>query len=712
MKHLGYILTLLLFSSLSSAQTYKNMLDDLICRGNHAYEYSQQSKIKECADSIAEILSTEQMDEDSRKDYSVSLLKLYGNYHYESANLDSAEYYYNAAKAIIDNNPNTSFSGKGGLLMLRELAQLYYRKRDFQKSLSIMQRADTILEFDQPYELGDGNWLITKLTYAMCLARTGETGKALLIAEDELENALDKTSLEYRKAQRMHGKIKILANADKKGALRAYKEYFNDQKKYALANFAGMNAGEREEYWQTLRPFIADCYLLEDADPGFLYDVTLFSKGLLLQLTRVSGDGKASETALKTLDYKWQDIQKKLKRGNAAIEFIQYGEGDDQKMGALLLKQVGTPRFIPMTPPDKILSIAGKALGSTNRKDKDKLYSDATLQELVWTPELLNAIDGISRLYFAPEGYLHRLAIEYMPQVEDIDLYRLSSTRRLMEPAAPKQAINSTLAFGAINYDLDRNPRKVESNDSKAFSNYIGKTFPKLSDTTDETKSILAERNNPADSIISGANASESAFRQLAPGYSSILLSTHGDFCANTPIETDLKSVVSDDTMSKSILAFSGINSHLRDSNFDAETQTDGIISAKELSSLDLSNCRLFTASACQSALGEITSDGVFGLQRGLKNAGVDAMLLSLWNVNSEATSLLMKRFYHNLNSGMTLKKSLEDARKTLLTDNQIETTEYVFDPSTMAYKATTTNGSSFNAPQYVNAFILIDTID
>lgn len=710
MKHITIILTVFLLHSVLSAQPYKNVLDVLIGRGNLAYEYSQQSKIKECADSIAAILSTVQMDDNSHKDYSVSLMKLYGNYHYEAANLDSAEYYYNKAKAIIDQNPNTDFHGSD-MLMLRELAQLYYRQQEYEKALSLMTEVDDRLEY-MYQNIGDNLWLITKLTYAMCLARAGETDKALEIAESELENALDKTSLEYRKAQRMYGKIKLLANADKKGALSAYKEYFNTQKKYALANFSGMNAKEREEYWQTLRPFIADCYLLEDADPGFLYDVTLFSKGLLLQLTKVSGEGKASDDALKTLNYRWQDIQKRLRPREAAIEFIQYGESDDHKMGALLLKHAGNPMFIPLTSPDKILEVGGKTLGSTSRLDKDKLYSDSTLQSLVWTTELRKAIDGVTRLYFAPDGYLHRLAIEYMPQAKNVDMYRLSSTRRLMETATPKQTIKSTLAFGAINYDLDKNSGKVDSNDSMAFSNYIGKSFPKLNESTDETKDILAERNNPADSILTGAKASEIAFRQLAPGYSSILLSTHGDFCANTPLETDLKPTVSDDTMSKSILAFSGINEHLRDSNFDAETQSDGIISAKELSSLDLSNCRLFTASACQSALGEITADGVFGLQRGLKNAGVDAMLLSLWNVNSEATSVLMKSFYHNINSGMPLKKALEDARKALLSDNPVETIEYVFDPSTMAYKTVTSCSRSFNAPQYANAFILIDAID
>lgn len=710
MKHSALIVVLLLFPLMLPAQSDKSQLDKLISRGNLAYEYSQQSKIKEYADSIAYILSVAQLDDDSRRDYSVSLLKLYGNYHYECANLDSAEYYYEKAKAIIDDNPHTDFHGSD-LLMLRELAQLYYRRQEYGKALSLMAEVDDRIEY-MYQNIGDNLWLISKLTYAMCLARVGETDKALQIAELELENALDKTSLEYRKAQRMYGKIKLLADADKRGAVGAYKDYFNTQKNFALENFSKMDSKEREEYWQTLRPFMTDCYLLEEADPGFLYDVALFSKGLLLQLTRISGEGKASEAALKTLGYRWQDIQKRLKPGEAAMEFIQYGDDDHQRMAALMVRKNKSPEFIALTSPNKVLEMAGNAIGSTSRMGKDKLYSDSELQKMVWTPELCNSLQGISRLYFSPDGYLHRLAIEYMPQVENIDMYRLSSTRRLMEPASSKSDENSILAFGAINYDLNKGDSPISINDKDAYSYYVGKSFPSLNESSDETKDILAERNNPADSILTGAKASEIAFRKLAPHYTYILISTHGDFCANSPIETDLKPVFSDDALSKSIIAFSGINAYLSDPSFDPAANCDGILSAKELSSINLSNCRLFAASACQTALGEISSEGVFGLQRGLKNAGADAMLLSLWNVNSEATSVLMKQFYHNLNTGMSVKSAFDEARIHLLSDAPIETLEYVFDPATLGYKTVTSRSKSFNSPQYANAFILIDAVD
>lgn len=706
MRHTAAIMFL---SAAIMASAQNPTLDSLVTNGNRAYELSQPTKIRHCADSIARILASEAMDSDSRKDYTVSMLKLYGNHHYEKASLDSAEHCYKEARRIISENPNTDFHGNA-LLVPLELAQLYYREGRYAEAAEAMQPVWEDMEYNDRYDSAEK--LRYRMSYAMCLARLKRIDEALEIAEEELAAAPDKESLDYAKAQRMHAKILLLADADRKGALAAYRSYFAVQKRHARENFGGMNAKEREEYWQTLRPFIADCCLLEGADPGFLYDVTLFSKGLLLQLTRLSGDGNASESALRTLDCRWQDIQRRLAKTDVAIEFIEYGDGSSDRMAALVVKSAGKPRFIPLTPPDEVMTQAGKGISTTNRRDKDRLYSDSTLQRMVWTPELLDAVKGAGRIYFAPDGYLHRLAIEYMPQVENVDVCRLSSTRRLMEGKTTMSPDSPVLAFGAINYNLDRSESQPSANDSHAFNKYIGKYFPNLAESTDETKDILEERNNPKDTIATGAKASEYVFRQLAPRYPSILLSTHGDFCADSPVATDLKPVVADESMSSGVIAFSGVNANLRNPSFDASGNCDGLVSARELSDLDLTGCRLFTASACQSALGRISSDGVFGLQRGLKNAGVDAMLLSLWNVSSEATYMLMKSLYHNLNMGMPLRKAFSMARQKLLSDEPVETVGYVFDPATMAGREITVKGQPLNTPQYTDAFILIDAID
>jgi len=57
---------------------------------------------------------------------------------------------------------------------------------------------------------------------------------------------------------------------------------------------------------------------------------------------------------------------------------------------------------------------------------------------------------------------------------------------------------------------------------------------------------------------------------------------------------------------------------------------------------LDLSSTNIVVLSACNTALGEITSEGVWGLQRAFKQAGVQTIVMSLWQVDDEATSVFM----------------------------------------------------------------------
>ena len=111
----------------------------------------------------------------------------------------------------------------------------------------------------------------------------------------------------------------------------------------------------------------------------------------------------------------------------------------------------------------------------------------------------------------------------------------------------------------------------------------------------------------------------------------------------------------------------------------------DGIVSGIDFSGLDL-----VVLSACQTGLGEVTGEGVFGLQRGFKKAGANSILMSLWEVNDEATQILMTQFYKNLVSGQSKRQSLQSAQKYLR--------EY--------------NNGYFNEPKYWAAFILLDGLD
>ena len=92
----------------------------------------------------------------------------------------------------------------------------------------------------------------------------------------------------------------------------------------------------------------------------------------------------------------------------------------------------------------------------------------------------------------------------------------------------------------------------------------------------------------------------------------------------------------------------------------------DGILTAKEISRLDFKGLDLVVLSACETGLGKITGDGVFGLQRGFKKAGAQTIVMSLWKVADDATQLLMTEFFKNLTSGKSKRESFISAQNTV----------------------------------------------
>lgn len=107
--------------------------------------------------------------------------------------------------------------------------------------------------------------------------------------------------------------------------------------------------------------------------------------------------------------------------------------------------------------------------------------------------------------------------------------------------------------------------------------------------------------------------------------------------------------------------------------NFNLENVEDGILTADEISRLDLSNTKLVVLSACETARGKIDPvEGVLGLQRAFKKAGAQTIVMSLWKVPDESTSILMTQFYKNLMTGTERHQALKDAMnyvKTLYPD-------------------------------------------
>jgi CHAT domain-containing protein len=297
-------------------------------------------------------------------------------------------------------------------------------------------------------------------------------------------------------------------------------------------------------------------------------------------------------------------------------------------------------------------------------------------------------------------------------ELANVDFYRLTSTRRLLESS--KLRTDAALVVGGVKYDSDSLDNNMRDNDAAAYAYLkdVHAHFDYLPGSLDEIDSILSYRSCPRDTLLVGAHATEYAFRKLCSLYPIITISTHGYFGASEiPQGTDLKPCLSDEALSQSVIVFTGANTSLGSQSFNPQ-KIDGVVSARELSLMNMSKVDLAVISACETGLGYVTADGVYGIQRGLKNAGVGCLLVSLWNVNDRATCFLMSHFHKNLRLGMSVYKAFMKARACLMpiASQDGGRTTMVFDSSTLSQK--NISEDDYSDPQYRNAFVLIDALE
>ncbi len=335
------------------------------------------------------------------------------------------------------------------------------------------------------------------------------------------------------------------------------------------------------------------------------------------------------------LSIDWQQVKQALQTGDVAVEFLVLGDlplDEDKKMAALIL----TP---DMQRPD--VQIIG-SLADMKAMQADSLLFSRTDNPL-WG-KLAHWMDGARRVFFSPDGTLAHIGIEYLPYngrplSEQKEVYRLSSTKEICLKRPAHQFASAAL-FGDINYNLGGTftahaqqavgrLRDVVTDDDGTF------LFSDLAHTRQEVEQIgqvmrKGRIKNVAPFI--DTEASKRAFEALSGSKVDVIhIATHG-LCLTSKGQSDAES------MQRSSLAFAGAN-----------VDTTALLTAAEVAGMDLRHCELVTLSACETGLGKLGTDGVFGLQRGFKNAGVHTLLMSLRKVDDRATAHLMADFYRNL---------------------------------------------------------------
>jgi CHAT domain-containing protein len=415
-------------------------------------------------------------------------------------------------------------------------------------------------------------------------------------------------------------------------------------------------------------------------------------------------------------------VRQSLKRNEVAIEFILIpvflsGNECETYYGALIERSdLLHPVFVKLCKEKTLNDVLDKHQMMEN-EFVDSLYSlnNEKLFDLIFHP-LEKYIHNGETIFFSPVSGIHKVNLQaiaigsHQRLMDKYVLVEVSSTAQIIEKSGRKRAMPLSNAFliGGVDYNEGIEDMSLEASH---YSRFFGSesslatrstnrgTWDPIPGTLTEAQQIdsILNKNKVSSVLLCGGKANEEAFKSLDGKSPKVIhLSTHGFFYEE---KEDATTRYFDNTVSYANkrlpmqycgILLAGANNAWLGKQLPADVE-DGILTAEEISHMDLFGNEITVLSACETGLGKIDDiDGVYGLQRGFKMAGVETIVMSLWKIPDDATKILMVEFYRNLMMGKTKHQSLKEAQ---------------------SYLRRVQNGK-YDKPEYWAAFIMLDGLN
>lgn len=377
-----------------------------------------------------------------------------------------------------------------------------------------------------------------------------------------------------------------------------------------------------------------------------LASLSLFYKGLLLRKRELGTASKKADIC--SCDY-LHSLEEQRPYNIYFLDFI-YLENPDVYLMCITGHDLSSPVIVSTDVMDR-----------NDLADKN-IYTDGTMYDRIWG-KIGNICPEGSIIYFVPDKDLYSVNIEMLHDgrgtaaYEKYRLYRLSSFIELSDYNTDSCTFESAAIFGNSSDDLKSGGKEI-----------------------DMIQSMMADKGCEVAVFDKEECSKENFFGLSGKSPDIIHFATHGFYLDDSEFtgsgyfnENYTGPEDYDRTMLNSGLLMSG-NTPSDDSN---------VLLSMEISGLDLHNTSLVFLSACESGLGDTSFDGVLGLQRAFKAAGVQSLILTLWDVSDNAAALFATSFYSRLSA--------------------------VDDIHTAFTEAVGTVKASYPEPYYWAAFILVD---
>ena len=301
------------------------------------------------------------------------------------------------------------------------------------------------------------------------------------------------------------------------------------------------------------------------------------------------------------------------------------------------------------------------------KKKTTKMKAGKALRKIIFD-KLTPFIMGKTKLLISPDDELCKVPIETLPiskgkyLLDEFSISYLSVGRDVLRFQSDK-SINykKDIVIADPDFDLNDTPDQVSSTAEPTKHRSFTTKFERIPGTRVEGLEISSKLNTKP---WLGDRVNKTSVKAIkSPRI--LHIATHGFFMESRDgISGNTDSIRIDNPLLRSGLVLAGANKFLQNGS-PCGVFEDGLLTAEDVSGLDLFDTEIVVLSACNTGLGEVYSgEGVLGLRRSFALAGAKSLIMSLWKIPDIVTPILMGRFYDNLiNQGLGKGEALREAQ-------------------------------------------------
>lgn len=451
---------------------------------------------------------------------------------------------------------------------------------------------------------------------------------------------------------------------------------------------------QKFDEWRAIKEQIARAFS-QNQSPNQTDSLILVANTIEKELSRASATFAAQFIKKK---YNWQQIQSVLKPGEAAVEVIRYRSYNPEKGGhfssdvnyAFLIVTSATTQQPHWIEQRNVKYIEEKYLNFYKNCILFGQPDNHSIKNYFQKLDEYCKANNIKRLYLSPDGVYHQINLNTLLNpatgryvLDDYEIVHVTTTRELLEQKQKLAADQHAVLIGYPVFNMDKKDIHVPATEVKrslsrgsgvsrglrgGLQRFVDPSFgiSILPGTNVELQRISALMKGSANpEVYRETAASEDATKRVL--HPTILhIATHGYFLEDEVRQDEGTGFITNPLL-KSGLILAGAENFIRTGTPVDTAGNDGVLTAYEAMNMNLEGTQLVVLSACETGLGVVKNgEGVYGLQRAFKLSGAKSIVMSLWNVDDEATQDLMILFYTDVLKTGDAQASLLTAQRKL----------------------------------------------